>query len=177
MIVFQTMSSWKTIVDLIDCYFKYKSVWITFIKPLQIISLLEWNPGLSYQRLLSPAPPVGNNSMLFLCISTQPCAPERKLTHGKNNGNQHLLSCFSMDILVCFYVIDVLIMSSDDFFCHCNIWLVSSYVNSSPTGQNDHHFTDDIFRCIFVNEIFFIFIKIPLKFVPNGPFDNNPAWV
>ena len=33
-------------------------------------------------------------------------------------------------------------------------------VNSSPHGQNCHHFADDIFRCIFVNEKFCILIKI-----------------
>ena len=34
-----------------------------------------------------------------------------------------------------------------------------------------------IFRCIFMNEKFFIFIKISLKFVPKGHIDNNPALV
>ena len=32
-------------------------------------------------------------------------------------------------------------------------------VNSSPPGWNGCHFTDDIFRCIFVNEKFCILIK------------------
>ena len=50
-------------------------------------------------------------------------------------------------------------------------------INSSPPGQNDHHFANDIFRCIFVNEKFCSLIKIPLKFVPMGPIDNNPALV
>ena len=36
---------------------------------------------------------------------------------------------------------------------------------------------DNIFRCIFMNEKFFILIKIALKFVPKGPIGNNPAWV
>ena len=27
----------------------------------------------------------------------------------------------------------------------------------------------------FLNEKFYIFIKIKLKFVPEGPIDNNPA--
>ena len=25
-------------------------------------------------------------------------------------------------------------------------------INSSPPGQNDHHFADDIFQCIFMND-------------------------
>ena len=53
----------------------------------------------------------------------------------------------------------------------------SDYINSSPPGQNDRHFTDNIFRCIFVNEKFFILIKASLKFVPKGPNDNNPVLV
>ena len=36
---------------------------------------------------------------------------------------------------------------------------------------------DDMFRCIFINEALCILIKISLKFVPKGPFDNNPALV
>ena len=49
-------------------------------------------------------------------------------------------------------------------------------INSSPFGQNDHHFTD-IFKCIFLNENVWIVIKISLKFVPQGPIDNNEALV
>ena len=41
--------------------------------------------------------------------------------------------------------------------------------------QNGRHFADDIFRCIFMNEKFCILIKIPLKFVPEGPIGNNPV--
>ena len=52
-----------------------------------------------------------------------------------------------------------------------------SFINSSPSGQNGCHFTDDIFRCIFVNEKFCILIKISLKFVPKSPIDNNSALV
>ena len=49
--------------------------------------------------------------------------------------------------------------------------------NSSPPGQNGHLFTDDIFRCISVNELFCILIKISRKFVHTGPSDDNPALV
>ena len=48
---------------------------------------------------------------------------------------------------------------------------------SSPPEQNGHHFAEDIFRCIFVNENFYILIKVSLKFVPKGPIDKNPALV
>ena len=36
------------------------------------------------------------------------------------------------------------------------------------------YFTD-MFRCIFLNEKFWIMITISLKFVPKGPINNNPA--
>ena len=49
------------------------------------------------------------------------------------------------------------------------------YMNSSPPGQNGRYFADYIFGCIFMNEKFYI--KISLKFVPNGPIGNNPALV
>ena len=48
---------------------------------------------------------------------------------------------------------------------------------TSPHGQNGRHFTDDVFKCIFVNEKFCILIKTWLKFVPNGPININPALV
>ena len=51
------------------------------------------------------------------------------------------------------------------------------FLNSSYPGQNDRHFQDDIFICIFMNEKFYILIKISLKFVPDGPIDNTPALV
>ena len=59
------------------------------------------------------------------------------------------------------------------------IWVSKSThaFNLSPPGQNGHHFTDDIFRCIFLNEKFCILIKILLKFVPYGPIDSNPTLV
>ena len=39
------------------------------------------------------------------------------------------------------------------------------------------HFTDDIFKCIFFNEIFLFPIKISLKFVPRSLINNIPALV
>ena len=35
----------------------------------------------------------------------------------------------------------------------------------------------NIFRSIFMNDKFFILIEISLKFVPNGPINNNLALV
>ena len=46
-----------------------------------------------------------------------------------------------------------------------------------PPRQNGHHFTDDIFKWIFLKENVRISIKISLKFVPKGQFNNIPALV
>ena len=43
--------------------------------------------------------------------------------------------------------------------------------------QNGHHFADDIFKCISLNENFWILNKIPLKYVPYGLIDNMAALV
>ena len=53
---------------------------------------------------------------------------------------------------------------------------ITTGVNSSP-GQHGHHFTDNIFKCIFINEKLCILIWIPLNFVPMGPIDNESTSV
>ena len=52
-------------------------------------------------------------------------------------------------------------------------WLI----NTLRPGQNGHHFADDIFKYIFLNENVWISLKISLKFVPKGPINNIPALV
>ena len=49
--------------------------------------------------------------------------------------------------------------------------------NTLCPRQNGHRFADDTFKYIFLNENVRISIKIPLKFVPKGPNNNNPALV
>ena len=49
--------------------------------------------------------------------------------------------------------------------------------NTLKPKQNGHHFTDDIFKYIFLNENIWIPIKISSKFVPKGPIYNIPALV
>ena len=49
--------------------------------------------------------------------------------------------------------------------------------NSVRPRQNGHHFTDDILKCILLNEKVWISINISLKFVPKGPINNIPALV
>ena len=50
-------------------------------------------------------------------------------------------------------------------------------LNTLGPRQNGRHFTDDIFKCFFLNENVWIPIKISLNFVPKGPINNIPALV
>ena len=50
-------------------------------------------------------------------------------------------------------------------------------INTLRLRQNGHHFPDDIFKCIFLNEYVWIMIKVSLKFVPKGPINNIPSLV
>ena len=43
--------------------------------------------------------------------------------------------------------------------------------------QNGRHFSDYLFKCIFLNDRLWISIKIPLKLVSKGPVDNIPTLV
>ena len=49
--------------------------------------------------------------------------------------------------------------------------------NTLRPRQNRRRFSDDSFKCIFLNENIRISIKISLKFLPKGPINNNPALV
>ena len=52
-----------------------------------------------------------------------------------------------------------------------------SIINTLRPRQNGCHFLDDVFKCIFLNENVWIWIKISLKFVPKGPHNNIPSLV
>ena len=49
--------------------------------------------------------------------------------------------------------------------------------NTLRPRQNGHHFPDDLYKCIFLNENEWISINISLKIVPKCPIDNIPALV
>ena len=55
--------------------------------------------------------------------------------------------------------------------------LVNTSVNTLRPRQNGRHFADDTFKPIFLNENIWISIKNSLKFVPEVPINNNPAFV
>ena len=53
----------------------------------------------------------------------------------------------------------------------------SSSRNILKPRKNVRHFTDDIYKCIFINENFCSLNKIPLKCVPYNLIDNMPQLV
>ena len=59
------------------------------------------------------------------------------------------------------------------FPCHLQL----TFVSTLRLRQNGHHFPDDIFKCIFLNENVWISIKVSLTFVPKGLINNIPALV
>ena len=54
--------------------------------------------------------------------------------------------------------------------------LVQAYNTLGP-GEIDHHFADDIFKCIFLNANVSISIEISLKFIPKGLINYIPSLV
>ena len=50
-------------------------------------------------------------------------------------------------------------------------------INTLRLKQNDCHFPDENFKCIFLNENVWFTSKISLKFNPQGPINNIPALV
>ena len=69
-----------------------------------------------------------------------------------------------LSILLCFIFIS-------------NFRIVLSWLNTLRPRQNDCHYADGIFKCIFLNEDLRIVNKISLKFVPKRPINNIPALV
>ena len=53
-------------------------------------------------------------------------------------------------------------------------WLLLTHWGRDKNGC---HFSDDIFKCIFLNENVWISIEISLKFVPKVPINDIPALV
>ena len=51
------------------------------------------------------------------------------------------------------------------------------WVNTLRPRQSGHHFPNDIFKWIFLNENIDLSMKISLTFVPKGPVNNIPALV
>ena len=68
---------------------------------------------------------------------------------------------------------DVLVSLEKDFHCLHLLHMV----NTLRPRQNDRHFADDIFKCIFLNETALFFAMISLNFVPKGRINKISALV
>ena len=57
--------------------------------------------------------------------------------------------------------------------------IMSMCLNTMRSRQNGRHFTDNSFKCVFLNEVkwLWILINIPLEIVPKGPINNIPPLV
>ena len=90
---------------------------------------------------------------------------------------------FSMSITI--HITYIFRLSATRLVCFCNYapsWmflymdLVFEYcINTLRPRQNERHFADDMFKCIFLNENAWIPMEISLKFVPKGPINKIPA--
>ena len=54
---------------------------------------------------------------------------------------------------------------------------IQQCINTLRPRQDGRHFANDIFKCIFLNENVWILIKISLKFIAKGPFNNISALI
>ena len=54
-------------------------------------------------------------------------------------------------------------------------YIMAHIFNTLGPRQNGRHVVDDIFKCPFYHENFWISIKISMKFVPKGLINNIPA--
>ena len=56
-------------------------------------------------------------------------------------------------------------------------WRRSQLITQLSHLKNGLHFTDDRFKLIFINETFYILIRISLRFVSKGQIDNKSALI
>ena len=66
---------------------------------------------------------------------------------------------------------------SEEFWCIT--WCLRTDIDTLKARQNGHHFPDDIFKCVLLNEKVWFFYQdfTVFKFVPKGQIDNIPALV
>ena len=64
--------------------------------------------------------------------------------------------------------------SASACFVWISLWGGTTWhdVNTLRPRQNGRHFSDDIFKCIFLNKNMWISIKISLQFLPKSPINN-----
>ena len=82
----------------------------------------------------------------------------------KYSSNQYDLLCLSFDRGLwwyCFVFISGTLFPIKYLWIHISLWTLFN------TLRPRHHFADNIFKCIFLNENAWIALKISLKFVPK----------
>ena len=91
----------------------------------------------------------------------------------------HSFSLFPRQVLTCGYgphsghgqEDDVLVLTPIQSLQHL---VIEKVIIMTPSpGQNGRHFSDVVFKCIFINKKNCISIRISLKFVPTDPVDGK----
>ena len=85
------------------------------------------------------------------------------------------LSKFEFVYLIPFSWYDVTQCYIGPFVFYPKVLLLN--INTLRLRHNGHHFADDQFNCIFVNENIWISINISLKLVPEGRINSIPTLV
>ena len=91
--------------------------------------------------------------------------------------------CNNLGFILCCSILQYLLMFGFSWIWPFNslkligVSQLDIVLNILRPRQNRRHFTDDVFKCNFLNENGWISIKSPLKFVPQGPIYNIPALV
>ena len=55
------------------------------------------------------------------------------------------------------------------------LYAIFKMFNTLRPIQNDRHYADNIYKCIFLNKNVLILLQYSLKFIPCGSNKNNPA--
>ena len=76
-----------------------------------------------------------------------------------------------------YITVNWVVIGSDN--CQAITWHKDEFwpINTLRPRQNDHHFPDDIFKCIFFKEDVWILMRISPNFVSTGAFNIIPALV
>ena len=61
----------------------------------------------------------------------------------------------------------IIFLSSAASLTNWGLGKMADIFNTLRPRQNGHHFADDIFKCIFLNENVWITIKVLLKYIPT----------
>ena len=73
-----------------------------------------------------------------------------------------------------FHIISHVGLSECSHATWCTSFMIAQSLNSLSRRENGHHFPDDIFKWILLNENVWILIGISLQFVPRCVINNIP---